>query len=56
METAFNSLQDLLDGTIHGKPFNRERQLKEYSSIAANNDGTAGEKIYDFAMKQMTMN
>lgn len=53
METAFNSLQDLLDGTIHGKPFNRERQLKEYSSIAANNDGTAGEKIYDFVMEQM---
>ena len=56
IENAFNSLKDLLDGNIHGKPFNREKQLKEYSDIAANNDGTAGEKIYDFAMKQMTMN
>lgn len=54
MENAFNSLQDLLDGNIHGKEFDRELQLKAYSSIAANNDGTAGEKIYGFVMERMT--
>ena len=54
-ENAFNSLKDLLDGTIHGKQFDRERQLAEYSGIAANIDGTAGEKIYDFAVQQMAI-
>ena len=56
MENAFNSLQDLLDGNIHGKQFDRDLQLAAYSSIAANNDGTAGEKIYDFVMERMTAN
>lgn len=55
-ENAFNSLKDLLDGTIHGKQFDREKQLAEYSDIAANIDGTAGEKIYDFVMRQMANN
>ena len=53
MENAFNSLQDLLNDTIHGKPFDREQQLAAYSSIAANIDGTAGEKIYKFVMEQI---
>lgn len=52
-ENAFNSLMDLLDGTIHGKQFSHEYQLKAFSDIAANNDGTAGEKIYNYAMKRM---
>ena len=53
MENAFNSLEHLLDGTIHGKSFSREKQLTAFADIAANNDGTAGEKIYNFALKQM---
>lgn len=53
IENAFNSLKDLLDGNIHGKAFDKERQLKAYESIAVNNDGTAGEKIYAYTRKQL---
>ena len=53
MENAFNSLEDLLDDNIHGKQFDRDQQLAAYSSIAANIDGTAGKKIYDFVMERM---
>lgn len=42
----FNSLGRFLDGIVVGNPFDRERQLRAYEKIAANNDGTCGEKIY----------
>lgn len=42
----FNSLGRFLDGNVVGSPFDRERQLKAYRKIAANNDGTCGEKIH----------
>ena len=45
-EDVFNTLADFVDDNISGQPFNKERQLKAYETIAANNDGTAGEKIY----------
>lgn len=48
MEDAFNSLTDLLDNRIKGKPFNRDEQVQAYKEIAANNDGTCGEKIHRF--------
>lgn len=47
-EDAFNSLPDFLNGNITGNQFNRDRQLKAYSKIVANYDGTSGEKIYNF--------
>ena len=53
-ESAFNSLQDLLDGTIKGKAFDRAACLAAYGEIAANGDGTAGEKIHQFALEKMT--
>jgi hypothetical protein len=52
-ETAINSLQDLLDGTLKGKPFNRDKQLEVFSEIAANFDGTCGEKIYQFVIQKL---
>lgn len=48
MESAFNTLGDFLDGKITGEPFDRERQIRAYESIAANHDGTCGEKIHQF--------
>lgn len=48
VENAFNSLADLLDGNISGQPFDRDRQLRAYGKIAANNDGTCGEKVHRF--------
>lgn len=48
MENAFNSLLDLLDNNIKGKPFDRDIQVQAYKKIAANSDGTCGEKIHQF--------
>jgi len=47
-ENAFNSLKDLLDGNITGKQFDRERQIRAFSKVNANSDGTCGRNIYDF--------
>ena len=45
-ESAFNSLNDLLDETITGNPFDKERQIKAFSRINANTNGTCGEQIH----------
>lgn len=47
-ENAFNSLKDLLDGSITGNQFDRERQIRAFSKVNANTDGTCGRNIYDF--------
>ena len=47
-EDAFNSLLDLVDDNISGNQFDRDKQLATYGKIAANSDGTAGEKIYAY--------
>ena len=47
----FNSLGRFLSGSVIGSPFNRERQLVAYRKIAANNDGTCGEKIHQTVCK-----
>ena len=52
-ESAYNSLEDLLDGNISGSSFDRERQLWAYEKIAANNDGTCGEKVHAFVCKSL---
>ena len=49
-EDVFNSLTDFLDGNISGRQFDRNKQLKAYSAISANIDGTAGQHVYDFVM------
>lgn len=51
MENAFNSLTDLLDDCITGKPFDKDKQVQAYKEITANNDGTCGEKIHQFISK-----
>lgn len=52
-ENAFNSLTDFLDGKITGKAFDKERQIRAFGEIAANHDGTSGEKIYHFIQKEL---
>lgn len=47
-EGAFHSLPDFLEQRVMGKPFDREKQIHAYQEIASNNDGTCGEKIYQF--------
>lgn len=53
LENAFNSLEDFLDGNLCGSPFDRERQIRAYEDIAANPDGTCGEKIHRYMMEHL---
>ena len=46
LENAFNTLPDFLDGSITGYAFDRDRQIRAYGDIAANHNGTWGEKEY----------
>lgn len=52
-ENVFHTLPALLDGTLPGEAHDRERQIRDYREVAANSDGTAGEKIYRFAMRKL---
>lgn len=52
-ENAFNSLSNFLDGKITGNQFDKERAIHDYETIAANNDGTSGEKIYHFVLDKL---
>lgn len=47
-ESAFNSLKDLLDDSITGNLFDKERQLKAFAKINANTNGTCGRNVYEF--------
>lgn len=47
-ESAFNSLKDLLDGHVTGNQFDREKQLKAFSKINANTEGTCGKNVHSF--------
>lgn len=48
MENPFNSLRDFLDENIAGARFDKEKQIEAFGTIAANHDGTSGEKIHRF--------
>lgn len=52
MENAFNSLKNFLDGNITGKQFDRDKQLRAYEEVAANYDGSCGQKVHDFIRTQ----
>ncbi len=47
-EDAFHTLADFLQGTLPGRPFDPERAGCEFAQIAANSDGTCGEKVFQF--------
>lgn len=53
MENAFNSLSNFLDGKITGNQFNKDKAIRAYKKIAANNDGTSGEKIYQYIFNRL---
>lgn len=55
-ENAFNSLSDFLNGRVTGKAFSKEKQISCYGEIAANNDGTCGEKLHEFIKDQVRKN
>lgn len=52
-EKALYSLKEFLDGTVKGRPFDKTVQIQAYREIAANSDGTCGEKIHQFACTKL---
>lgn len=53
-EDAFHTLLDFLRGALPGKSFDPERGKREFAQIAANSDGTCGEKTYTFIRNRLT--
>lgn len=53
MENALHTLPELLDGALPGDAHDKERQIRDYCEVAANPDGTAGEKIYEFVIQKL---
>lgn len=53
MENVFNSIEDELEGNIHGEAFDRQKQIKAYLQINASPDGDCGEKIYRYVTKSL---
>lgn len=53
-ENAFNSLKDLLDDKITGNQFDRERQIKAFSRINANTEGTCGRNVHHLVKGKIT--
>ena len=52
-EDPFNTLEGFISGKIHGGRFDFDENLSAFGEIAANNDGSAGEKIHLFACEQL---
>lgn len=52
-ENTFNSLLDFIEASITGAPHDRTRQIRAFEQVAANPDGTSGEKIYRFALEKL---
>ena len=50
---ALNSLGDFIDGHTAGAQFDPNMELESYGKIAANIDGTCGEKVFEFVKKKM---
>lgn len=53
MENSFNTLSDFLDGNVSGNQFDRSKQMEAYGEIAANHDGTSGDKIFEFVRNKL---
>ena len=52
-ENAFNTLNDFLDGNITGNAFDKEAHARAFRKMAANNDGTCGEKTHQYLCRQI---
>lgn len=47
-ESAFNTLQNLLNDTITGNRFDRDRQIEAFAQINASTSGNCGELVYRY--------
>lgn len=52
-ETVINSLEDLINDTIHGSLYSREDTIKAFEAINASPDGDCGEKIHRTIMERL---
>lgn len=52
-ENYHHTLPALIEGKLPGEKHDRDRQLRVFREVAANNDGTSGEKIYSFTMEKL---
>ncbi len=52
-EDAFNSLNDIAAGDIHGPAFDREQQIAAYRTVNASPDGDCGEKVYQAILSEL---
>ena len=52
-ENVFNTLNDFLDGNITGNAFDKAEQIQAFGKVAANNDGTCGEKTHQYVCRHM---
>lgn len=55
-EGAFHSLEDLLDDGFNRNGFDRERQIRAFSRINADMEGTCGEKVHRFVLDKIGRN
>lgn len=53
MEDSWNTLADFLEDRITGGDFSREDELEAYGQIAANIDGTCGDKVYQLVSNRL---
>lgn len=52
-ENALNSLSDFLDGKVCGNDFDKNEQKKAYREVIENSDGSCGEKVYQYIIKNI---
>jgi len=52
-EKSLYSLNDFLDGANIGQSLDRDKQIQAFGEIIVNNDGTCGEKIYQFVRSKV---
>ncbi len=52
-EGVFHSLLDFLEERIRGNVFDRGCAMQSFRKIAANPDGTCGEKTFDFIKRKV---
>lgn len=54
MENTFNTLPDFLNDKLIGNKFDKDRAILAFKRIAANGDGTSGEKVYEFVRGKLS--
>ncbi|MFV0464519.1 MAG: hypothetical protein ACK5ML_00485 [Lachnospiraceae bacterium] len=54
-ESSFNTIKNLLEGTISGSQFDQKRQQNMLKEIVENGDGSCGEKTHRFICRKLEL-